>query len=122
MAVTKDQLTAQRRGKGGSLVHVPPGTPKLRGRDPDRIPSGVDHAPGIYRVVDLMDRKSFDVPTEVGISVDGVGLATSVRIADVELVTVEPTPSYWTDMGARFRESCGASMDAFRARRAAERD
>lgn len=86
MSVTKDQLTAKRRGRPGSIVRVASDVRKDI-LDIDLKPTGRYWvlAAGEYEVCDLFDRKSYDRPGLIGIVWRG-GLATSVRLDEIELV------------------------------------
>lgn len=74
MAVTKDQLTARKRGSGGTAVRYI-GVERrflFKGRQ--------------YVVKDLFDRKSFNEPYAVGIGPDDQGWALAVSLSEIEIV------------------------------------
>jgi hypothetical protein len=64
MAVTKDQLTERKRGKGGTIVL---------------------HRGQRYVVKDLMARKSYDEPGRIAIGPEDRGIAFGVALSELEL-------------------------------------
>ena len=64
MAVTKDQLTERKRGKGGTIVI---------------------HRGQRVVVKDLMARKQYNIPTRVGVGPEDRGIAWGAELADLEL-------------------------------------
>jgi hypothetical protein len=70
---TKDQLTEQKRGKGGTIVRYNGLVDPALQRD-------------TYVVKDLMTRKSYDRPDRVGIGPADIGVAFGVSLADLTVV------------------------------------
>lgn len=79
--LVKDELTAQKRGKGGTLVRVPQDIVR------HTIIGDVTYRAGVYVVCDLMNRKSFDKPGHVGIGPVNRGWAFDVALDEIELNT-----------------------------------
>lgn len=90
MTVTKDQLTERRRGKGGTIVRltvdpltIPPIANALRGFGP--IPPH-DLRRDTYVVCDLMQRKTWNRPGEIGLKPADLEVAFSVTLDQIEVV------------------------------------
>jgi hypothetical protein len=69
--ITKDQLTEQRRGKGGTVVRL-------------RTPHPVWGDTVVVK--DLMQRRTYDRPDQVGVGPAGRGIAFGVSLTDIEAI------------------------------------
>jgi len=67
----KADLTARKRGKGGSIVTIKANTWSAR------------YGVGPFVVKDLMERKNCNVPDQIGVGPEDRGLAHGVLLADI---------------------------------------
>lgn len=89
--ITKDQLTERKRGKGGTLVR--PSAAFLAGQNERNALQaralGVEDRPMLltdqFVVVDLMARKGYNRPGEIGIAKVGSGLAFGIPLHHVDI-------------------------------------
>lgn len=68
---TKADLTERKRGKGGSIVTVKAGTWSAR------------YGVGPFVVKDLMQRKTCNVPDQIGVGPEDRGLAHGIKLEDI---------------------------------------
>lgn len=80
--LTKDTLTPARRGRPGTRVLVGEHVWTENQHTGERV---INLPAGVYEVVDLFARKSFNDPERIGIAPLGRGYAFGVRLSDLTL-------------------------------------
>ena len=72
--ITKSDLTARTRGKGGTIITIRPDTHSAR------------YGIGPFVVKDLFQRKTYDRPGEIAVGPEDRGIAWGIRLEDIDAI------------------------------------